>query len=112
MSFHTRLLEQTHAARHGLLATPIIQGCLRGEVSLPSYLAFLREAYHHVRHTVPLLQATQGGAARAPRLAARPARRVHRARKHGHDEWILDDIRPAAAMPRPCGTARRDTPPR
>ena len=58
MSFHEELLQQSADARQGLLATPIIQGCLRGEVSLPSYVAFLREAYHHVRHTVPLLQAT------------------------------------------------------
>ena len=59
MNFHERLLQQSGDARQGLLATPIIQGCLRGEVSLPSYVAFLREAYHHVRHTVPLLQATK-----------------------------------------------------
>jgi heme oxygenase len=92
MSFHAQLLDQTASARKDLLATPIIQGALRGEVSLPSYLAFLREAYHHVRHTVPLLQATQ---------AALP---LHHAWLHGpldeyieeeagHDEWILDDIR-------------------
>lgn len=92
MSFHAELLSQTADARQGLLDTPIIQGCLRGEVALPSYVAFLREAYHHVRHTVPLLQATS---------AALPA---HHAWLHGplaeyvdeeagHDEWILDDIR-------------------
>ena len=59
MSFHTQLLQQTEQARMGLLSAPIIQGCLRGEVSLPSYVAFLTEAYHHVKHTVPLLQACQ-----------------------------------------------------
>ena len=73
MPFHARLLEQTAAARQGLLATPIIQGALQGRVSLPSYLAFLREAYHHVRHTVPLLQAMK--AALPPRPARRRARR-------------------------------------
>jgi len=92
MSFHTQLLEQTASARQGLLATPIIQGALRGEVSLPSYLAFLREAYHHVRHTVPLLRATK---------AALPARAAwlrgpldeYIDEESGHEEWILDDIR-------------------
>jgi heme oxygenase len=92
MSFHRQLLEQTAAARQGLLATPIVQGALRGEVSLPSYLAFLREAYHHVRHTVPLLQAMQ---------AALPAQHAwlhgplqqYIEEEAGHDEWILDDIR-------------------
>jgi heme oxygenase len=58
---------------------------------LPSYLAFLREAYHHVRHTVPLLRATK---------AALPARHdwlrapldEYIDEESGHDEWILDDI--------------------
>jgi hypothetical protein len=92
MSFHDRLVEQTTDTRASLLGTPIIQGCLRGEVSLPSYLAFLREAYHHVRHTVPLLQACK---------AALPARNAwlrgpldeYVEEERGHDEWILDDIR-------------------
>ena len=91
MSFHEQLLQQSADARQGLLSTPIIQGCLRGEVSLPSYVAFLREAYHHVRHTVPLLQATK---------AALPARHdwlrapldEYIDEESGHDEWILDDI--------------------
>ena len=91
MSFHARLLEQTQAARQGLLATPIIEGALRGRVSLPSYLAFLGEAYHHVRHTVPLLRATK---------AALPARHAwlrapldeYIEEEGGHDEWILADI--------------------
>jgi hypothetical protein len=92
MSFHTRLLEQTASARDGLLATPIIQGCLRGVVSLPSYLAFLREAYHHVRHTVPLLQATQA-ALPAHHAWLRGPLEEYVAEEAGHDEWILDDIR-------------------
>lgn len=96
MSFHDRLIEQTADARMGLLGTPIIQGCLRGEVSLPSYLAFLREAYHHVRHTVPLLRACK---------AALPLRNEwlrgpldeYIEEEQGHDEWILDDIRACGA---------------
>ncbi|KPU95125.1 long-chain fatty acid--CoA ligase [Variovorax paradoxus] len=92
MSFHARLLSQTADARMGLLGTPIIQGCLRGEVSLPSYLAFLREAYHHVRHTVPLLRACK---------SALPERNLwlqgpldeYIEEEQGHDEWIVNDIR-------------------
>jgi pyrroloquinoline quinone (PQQ) biosynthesis protein C len=92
MSFHEVLLKQSADARAGLLTAPIIQGCLRGEVSLPSYVAFLREAYHHVRHTVPLLKACK---------AALPERHAwlhgpldeYIEEEHGHDLWILDDIR-------------------
>jgi len=90
-AFHQRLVSETAEERLGLLAAPIIQGCLRGEVSLPSYLAFLREAYHHVSHTVPLMRACHAG------LGGRPAW-THRAIEEyieeeiGHDEWILADI--------------------
>lgn len=91
MSFYARLLQQSAASRQSLLTTPIIQGALKGEVSLPSYLAFLREAYHHVRHTVPLLRAMQ--AALPPRhrwLDEALAEYIEE--EQGHDEWILNDI--------------------
>ncbi|SIR15097.1 TenA family transcriptional regulator [Pseudacidovorax sp. RU35E] len=92
MSFHARLVAETAAERAGLLGTPIIQGCLRGNVSLPSYLAFLREAYHHVSHTVPLMRAFKA------RLDAghawlEGALNEYIEEEQGHDEWILDDIR-------------------
>ncbi|RZT97861.1 TenA family transcriptional regulator [Rivibacter subsaxonicus] len=92
MSFHAQLQAQTADARMGLLSTPIIQGCLRGEVSLLSYLAFLREAYHHVSHTVPLLRACKA-ALPARHAWLEPALDEYIEEESGHDEWILDDIR-------------------
>jgi pyrroloquinoline quinone (PQQ) biosynthesis protein C len=94
MSFHQTLLAETAAARETVQAAPIIQGCLRGEVSRPSYVAFLREAYHHVRHTVPLLEACR---ARVPSRQAwlRAALDEYIAEERGHELWILDDIRAA-----------------
>jgi heme oxygenase len=90
--FSRRLQDDTADARQGLLDAPIIQGCLRGEVSLPSYRAFLGEAYHHVRHTVPLLRACK--AALPPRHAwLREPLDEYVDEEAGHDEWILDDIR-------------------
>ena len=99
MSFFSTLVEHTADARAGLLAAPIIQGCLaRGEVSLPSYLAFLTEAYHHVSHTVPLLQACK--AALPPRHGwLSPALDEYIDEESGHDEWILDDIQACGADP-------------
>ncbi len=92
MSFHARLLADTAAARATLLGAPIIQGVLqRGEVSLPSYQAFLAEAYHHVKHTVPLLRATRD--ALPPRHAwLAPALDEYIDEEAGHDDWILADI--------------------
>ena len=57
MSFYERLVRETAADREFLVSAPVIRRCLDGEVSRQQYLAFLQEAYHHVRHTVPLLMA-------------------------------------------------------
>lgn len=90
--FHERLVAETRAAREDFLRTPIIQGVLqRGEVSLPSYIAFLTEAYHHVRHTVPLLAACRA-ALPAGQAWLQPALDEYIEEEAGHDEWILDDI--------------------
>jgi pyrroloquinoline quinone (PQQ) biosynthesis protein C len=91
MKFHDRLLASTADQRAALLAAPIIEQTLRGEVSLPSYLAFLAEAYHHVRHTAALLAACK---ARLPQRLAwlAPELDHYIAEESGHDEWILDDI--------------------
>ncbi|MDL2337211.1 MAG: iron-containing redox enzyme family protein [Pseudomonadota bacterium] len=92
MRFHAQLLEQTAEARQGLLEAPIIQGCLRGEVSLSSYLAFLGEAYHHVKHTVPLLYACRAALPERNNWLREPLAE-YVAEEQGHDEWILNDIR-------------------
>jgi pyrroloquinoline quinone (PQQ) biosynthesis protein C len=89
--FHDELLASTADERSALIATPIIQGALRGEASVPSYIAFLGEAYHHVKHTVPLLTACQR---RLPQRLAwmAPDLDEYIAEESGHDAWILDDI--------------------
>ncbi len=93
MSFYQRLIQDSSAARQGLLSAPIIQGVLqRGEVSLPSYIAFLTEAYHHVKHTVPLLRAAKA-ALPAHHAWLNEAMDEYIEEEAGHDEWILDDIR-------------------
>jgi pyrroloquinoline quinone (PQQ) biosynthesis protein C len=98
MRFHDQLARRTRIQREALLGVPIIQGALRGEVSLPSYLAFLEQAWHHVRHTVPLMRACQ--AALPSRLAwMQPAFDDYVAEESGHDDWILDDIAACGADP-------------
>ena len=51
MPFYEELAAATSAERAYLLSSPIIVNCLRGDVSRESYLAFLGQAFHHVRHT-------------------------------------------------------------
>ena len=91
MSFYEQLIAVTAADWKELLSAPVIADCLQGRVSLESYTAFLGQAYHHVRHTTPLLM-TLGG--RLPdRLSwLRAAVADYIEEEIGHEEWILKDI--------------------
>lgn len=91
MSFYEKLTEATTADRQQLMAAPVIADCLQSRVSLHSYLAFLGQAYHHVRHTTPLLMLLGG---RLPERLAwlRPAVAEYIEEEIGHEEWILNDI--------------------
>lgn len=91
MSFYNHLVEATASERAALFNAPVITACLQGEVSLPTYLAFLQEAYHHVRHTTPLLMSV--GSQLPPRLhwLLKPVAEYIE-EEIGHEEWILNDI--------------------
>ena len=91
MSNFTELTARTSADRAQLQTAPVITRALHGDVTRDLYLAFLTQAYHHVRHTVPLLMAV------GSRLPARhlwlQKEIVHYVEEEqGHDEWILSDI--------------------
>ena len=60
-------------------------------MSRESYLAFLGQAFHHVRHTTPLLMALGG---RLPERLAWLRRPVaeYIDEEIDHEEWILNDI--------------------
>ncbi|HKU85573.1 MAG TPA: iron-containing redox enzyme family protein [Casimicrobiaceae bacterium] len=90
-SFFERLQRDTASERASLVTAPIIERALRGDASLASYRAFLHEAFHHVRHTVPLLRACR---ARLPERLSwmYPALDDYIAEEQGHDQWILDDV--------------------
>jgi len=89
--FHDELVRSTASDRNALLGAPIIQAALAGHVTREQYIAFLTQAYHHVRHTVPLLMLC---AARLPERLEwlRRAAVEYIEEEIGHDEWILQDI--------------------
>ena len=91
MPFYEELLQRTAAARAELFAVPVIHECLAGRVTRAQYLAFLEQAYHHVRHTVPLLAAC-GSRLSASHDWLRGAIEHYIAEEIGHEEWILGDI--------------------
>ncbi len=91
VGFFEDLQQATTAERALLLSAPIIQDALESRIRLHQYVAFLSQAYHHVRHTVPLLMAC--GSRLPARLGwLRQATADYIAEESGHEEWILSDI--------------------
>jgi pyrroloquinoline quinone (PQQ) biosynthesis protein C len=106
MTFHQQLFELTTESRRYLLSAPIIQRALSGDITKELYVEFLRQAYHHVRHTVPLMMAV---GCRLPERLGWLQEEIleYLDEEHGHEEWILNDIeaiggdRTVAAQSRP-----------
>ncbi len=97
MNFYDSLLDRTAAERSYLLSAPIFSDVEAGRVSLEGYVAFLTEAYHHVKHTVPLLMACGAGLS-AERLDwLRTAVAEYIEEEVGHEKWILNDLRACGA---------------
>ncbi len=109
MSFYETLQHRTAEARATLVGVPVIADCLQGRVSRASYLAFLAQAYHHVRHTTPLLMLLGG---RLPERLAwmRPAVAEYIEEEIGHEEWILNDIAAAGGDAAAVRRSRPDIP--
>ncbi len=107
MSFYDQLAAATLNQRQYLLTAPIIADCLQGRVRIESYRAFLAQAYHHVRHTTPLLMLLGG---RLPERLGwmRKAVAEYIEEEIGHEEWILNDIAAAGGDARRLERARRE----
>jgi len=91
MNFFDRLQAETESERQYLMVSPLIHQSIAGELTLEHYVAYLCQAYHHVKHTVPLLMAA---GARIPesREWLRDAIAEYIEEEHGHQEWILNDV--------------------
>ncbi|NMM43583.1 iron-containing redox enzyme family protein [Rhodospirillaceae bacterium KN72] len=89
--FYDRLLQQTEAERLSFQSIPVIQAALAGRIDRDLYIAYLGEAYHHVRHTCPLL-ATALGRCRKGDKHYREALLEYLEEERGHEDWILNDI--------------------
>ncbi len=109
MSFYETLATATAAERAQLLSAPIIADCLQGRVTRESYLAFLGQAYHHVRHTTPLLMLLGG---RLPERLGwlRKAVAEYIEEEIGHEEWILNDIAAAGGDAEAVRASRPELP--
>jgi pyrroloquinoline quinone (PQQ) biosynthesis protein C len=91
MSFFEQLQQATQAEQATLQSIPVIRKAIQGQVSLNQYVAFLTQAYHHVKHTVPLLMAC-GARLGDDKEWLREAIAHYIEEEIGHQEWILNDI--------------------
>lgn len=91
MHFYDLLQARTEAEREHLFTAPIIARCLHGDITPADYVAFLVQAYHHVKHTVPLLMAV-GSRLPEKQEWLREAVAEYIEEETGHQEWILNDI--------------------
>jgi pyrroloquinoline quinone (PQQ) biosynthesis protein C len=96
--FFDTLAEATAPDREALLSVPAVRLGAAGQLGRETYLAFLAEAYHHVKHTVPLLMACGG---RLPERLGwlREAVARYIAEEQGHEAWILADIAASGGDP-------------
>lgn len=106
MTFYPHLQQSTTAERDTLHGAPVIAAAFAGSVTRQHYLNFLTRAYHHVKHTVPLLMAC---GARLPQRQEwlRTAVAHYVDEELGHHEWILNDI---AAAGGDAAAVRASTP--
>lgn len=91
MSFYDELLAETEAARNEFFSIPIVLEAAQNGVDRNLYIAYLTEAYHHVRHTCPLLAHALAHCPKQDRVY-REALLEYLDEEKGHEEWILNDI--------------------
>lgn len=91
MAFYDKLLAATETERNTLMGLPLITQGGAGNIALSTYTAFLTQAYHHVKHTVPLLMAC-GGRLPGEYEWLRTAIAEYIEEELGHQEWVLNDI--------------------
>lgn len=94
MSFYETLSKETETARRELYTVPQLIDGLRGDISRDTYIAYLTEAYHHVRHTVRYMMA-MGARLPEDKKWLHDAISEYIEEEKGHEEWILNDIQVA-----------------
>ena len=90
MSFYERLIAETAPEREAFLNLSLVQHAINKGASRALYIDFLTAAYHHVKHTFPLLALA---ASRTTDARYQDALVEYMKEERGHEKWILDDIR-------------------
>jgi pyrroloquinoline quinone (PQQ) biosynthesis protein C len=86
-----RLKAETQESQSYLYGAPILEDVAAGRFDLGNYTGFLKNAYHHVRHTVPLMMAC--GSRLPDRLRwLQVSIKEYIVEEIGHEQWILEDL--------------------
>ncbi len=92
MDFHANLCATTACDRQQLLSRPILSRVVTGTISRGNYAAFLVNAWHHVRHTVPLMMAMGSRLSETTRwMLSGLTEYINE--EIGHEAWIENDLR-------------------
>ena len=86
-----QLVRQTTGAREAFTDLPLIHEVLQKGASRALYLDFLGQAYHHVKHTAPLLALAAARCGTGEQLY-QSALFEYIEEERGHELWILEDI--------------------
>lgn len=100
------LVRETAPARDTFVSLPLIREVLQTGASGTVYLDFLGQAYHHVKHTAPLL-ALAAARCGSDDYVYQSALFEYIEEERGHELWILEDIGALGGDPE---QVRRSTP--
>ncbi|MES3101695.1 AMP-binding protein [Sphingomonas faeni] len=93
LPFFNRLVADTREAQARFAMTPQLVAGMTGRITRADYIAYLTQAFHHVRHTVPLMQEARARLSHRPVLVAALDEYIEE--ETGHEFWILEDIEAA-----------------
>ncbi|MDR3517730.1 MAG: iron-containing redox enzyme family protein [Azospirillaceae bacterium] len=99
LSFYQHLVLETALDQARFRAIPLILRAVTLGVDRDLYLAFLANAYHHVRHTCPLMGLALSHC-REDDAAYRAGLLDYVMEEKGHEAWILEDIAALGGDPR------------
>lgn len=91
LSFHDQLLQETAKEMMAFTSIPLVTRAVAHGVERQLYLDFLACAYHHVKHTCPLLGLALSYCGEEDKVY-RAGLLAYLDEEKGHEEWILDDI--------------------
>lgn len=109
MSFFDQLNAQTQSDRLHVTAAPVFDLIEQECFTLPGYVYFLNQAYHHVKHTAPLMMACGSRLPESKELV-REALVEYIEEEYGHHEWILNDLEACGEKPESTRSGNADLP--